>query len=342
MDNTSVTSDLTSSAGQTPWYNVVVYQGFNGYGVTITYLLMNLIVATLGLAILLLNSYAAYVMSCKPHNWDVTYVFIKNLAISDALCGLFTIYNIFYNLIHYKLFYECLFRFGVLNCILLNSSLNLFALTFDRYVKITAPYIYWRIFEEERAKVFTIVTWCFTIVMALVPLVGWHTEQNTDYCGYFGVFTRAYLAMLLLIVLIGFLLLCVMYIHILIIASAKSSQTQLFQERMLQIQGLAVYRSRNPVKALWWKPTKIILLIIGINVLCYTPVGIYVPCVLFGMMDDLDVGTQGTLLLYISCPLYLNSLANPIIYAYKIPLVRKAFRRLVCCSKHDSTASITY
>ncbi|OWF54818.1 adenosine receptor A3-like [Mizuhopecten yessoensis] len=336
MDNTSAKGQTLTTDTDTQWYNVVVYRGVNGYGITLTYLIMNLIVAGLGLAILLLNSYAAYVMSCKPHNWDVTYVFITNLAISDALCGLFTIYNIFYNLIHYKIFYECLFRFGILNCILFNSSLNLFALTFDRYVKITAPYIYWRIFDEERAKMFTIVTWCFTVTMAVMPLAGWHTEQKSEYCGYFGVFSRTYLIMLLSMVLIGFLLLCVMYIHILIIASAKSSQTQAFRERMLRIQGSVVYRSRNPVKALWWKPTKIILIIIGINVLCYTPVGIYVPCVLFGVLDNLDVGTQGTLLLYISCPLYFNSLANPIIYAYKIPLVRKAFRRLMDCSKNES------
>ncbi|XP_033740637.1 cannabinoid receptor 1-like [Pecten maximus] len=224
----------------------------------------------------------------------------------------------------------------MLNCILFNSSFNLFALTFDRYVKITAPYIYWRIFEEERAKMFTIVVWCFTIILALVPLAGWHTKQKSNYCGYFGVFSRAYLIVLLSLVLIGFLLLCVMYIHILIIASAKSSQTQIFRERMIQIQGAGVCRPRNPVKALWWKPTKIILIIIGINVLCYTPVGIYVPCVLFGVLDDLDVGTQGTLLLYISCPLYLNSFANPIIYAYKIPMVRKAFRRLMDCSRNDN------
>ncbi|XP_069107968.1 adenosine receptor A3-like [Argopecten irradians] len=336
MDNTSARSQMSDSATETQWYNVVLYSGVNGYEITLTYLVMNLIVAVLGLVVLLLNSYAAYILSCKSHNWDVTYVFIKNLAISDALCGLFTIYNICYNLIHYKMFYECLFRFSMLNCILFNSSFNLFALTFDRYVKITAPYIYWRIFEEERARVFTIVAWCFTIVLAVVPLAGWHTKQESNYCGYFGVFSRTYLIVLLSLVLVGFVLLCAMYIHILIIASAKNSQTQIFRERMLQVQGPGVCRPRNPVKALWWKPTKIILFIIGINVLCYTPIGIYVPCVLFGVLDDLDVGTQGTLLLYISCPLYLNSLANPIIYAYKIPMVRKAFRRFMDCSRSDN------
>lgn len=269
MDNTSNQSHVSDKE----WYNVVLYKGLNGYGVTLCYLLMNVIVASIGIVILFLNSYAAYVMSCKPHNWDVTYVFVTNLAISDALCGLFTIYNIFYNLIHYKIFYECLFRFGILNCIIFNSSLNLFALTFDRYVKIISPYYYWRIFEESRAKLFTIVTWILTLTLTLIPLAGLHKSQRSDYCSYFGVFSRAYLIVLVSVVLLGLVLMCLMYIHILIIASVKRSRTQTFREGVLRVHGSGLRRTRNPATGLWWKPTKLILIIIGINILCFTPAG---------------------------------------------------------------------
>lgn len=252
----------------------VLYIGLNGYGITYIYLITNLIISFIGLAALFLNFNVIYILIRKPRHWDAGYLFIGNLALSDILLATFTIYDVIYNLIHYQHFYECLFRFGLLSGIIIYSNMSLLALSLDRFVKILSPYVYIRFFYQLRfAKFYLGFTIFVSGIIGLLPFLGWNRNKPSYYCGFYGVLTRNYLVLITVIYFTTILIIYLMNAHILFIACSQVPEILKFK-RFRRSSSVNENCMVLPSPAsLWWIPTKTVLIIVGVNVICTMPVG---------------------------------------------------------------------
>lgn len=62
--------------------------------------------------------------------------------------------------------------------------------------------------------------------------------------------------------------------------------------------------------------------------------GIFAVLVTTDHLDNLSLGQKGTILTYISSVIYLNCIANPLIYACKIKKVSRFLRKLFKVREH--------
>ena len=244
----------------------VVYFGLNGYGITWTYLLIHLamiIMACLGVT---LNVAALRIVRSNPLTSDGSRIFISHLAMSDIFNSIICTYITFYNLIHYKNYYECAFRTGLSTCILLNSSLHLLSLTFDRYFRIMYPYKYVLLFTETRMKKCSVSIWAISLSLGMLPMFGWRQPpfDGLSSCSYFGVLSKSYL------VLMSLLFYCIQatmffcYFSILFVAWNQSCKI---------MKTSADSYSYWNTKALWWGPTKTVIILISFYSCCWLPTG---------------------------------------------------------------------
>ena len=247
-----------------------LYYGLNGYGITWSYFLIHIAMILTAGAGILLNTAALRIVRSESCVNDGSKIFISHLATSDIFNGIICIYNAFYNLVHFKNYYECAFRTGLSTCINLNSSLHLLSLTFDRYFKIIHPYKYVRLFTETRMKLFSSCTWVVSITLGLLPILGWRLPSFNGllYCSYFGVLDKQYLS--LMCVLFFFIYFMLFYCYICIICAAWNQRRRI----MVSLNDASAYTSWN-TKALWWAPTKTVLILITFYSCCWLPIGMF-------------------------------------------------------------------
>lgn len=238
-----------------------LYYGLNGFGITWTYLFVHIVLATVGLVGIVFNCITLWALRGKDTGLDVSIIFIRNLACSDIINDVMCIYLVCYQLIHYKNYYECAFRMGVLSGMNFNSSQQLLALTLDRYVKIIHPYKYVSIFKEHTAKVYCVWAWSISATLCLLPVIGIRRppSHGIDYCSFFGVMADSYLITIISCFVFVFLVLVFAYYRIL---SASWKQIK----KCGRQQGM---------KQLWWKPTKTVLILIVFYCICWIPLGNY-------------------------------------------------------------------
>ena len=248
----------------------MLYYGVNGFEITWIYLfthLVLLIVAGIGI---FLNTVALKIVSIKSPLHDASHNFISHLAMSDIFIGIICIYTVLYNLIHYKNYYECALRTGIATCMNLNSSIHLLFLTFDRYFKIMYPYKYVQYFHnEKRMKILSRCAWLFAGILGLLPIFGWRRPpiNGTTYCSYFGVLDRRYL--MLVSSLFFAIMLTMFYCYINIICVAWNQRKNVTATPK---DAKSSYDHRN-TKALWWAPTKTVIILITFYSCCWMPTG---------------------------------------------------------------------
>ena len=233
------------------------------FEITPMYLTINIVFVFASLLAIVLNVGILYIIFVEDDfDQDISCILIKHLSVSDLFCAVMIIYNVIYNLVHYKIFVECIFRFALGNGIALNSSMIIFAITVDRYVKIISPLKYNTIFTVSRASKAMVVTWLVCVLACLIPVVGWNNQLPHNKCSYFGAFTKTYLTGFAMTILIAILLIIVMYGHILTIAIKQ-------QTDILAQNGVIVLSRCH--RNIWWRPTKTTLIIVGTNIISAVP-----------------------------------------------------------------------
>ena len=233
------------------------------FEITPMYLTINIVFVFASLLAIVLNVGIIYIIFVDDDfDQDISCILIKHLSVSDLFCAVMVIYNVIYNLVHYKIFVECIFRFALGNGIALNSSMIIFAITVDRYVKIISPLKYNTIFTVPGASKGMVVNWLVCMIACLIPVVGWNNQLPHNTCSYFGAFTKTYLTGFAMTILIAVILIIVMYGHILTIA--------IKQQTDILVQNGAAVLSRCH-RNIWWRPTKTTLIIVGTNVISAVP-----------------------------------------------------------------------
>jgi hypothetical protein len=208
-------------------------------------------------SILLVNLVTLVVIVKTKRLHTITNILIANLSMSDFLSGVAFLYpctlNILtinaletYNSYLYKLacnirqyYYLCLAGYSPMITSLLNSILTLTLLALEKYFAINHPYIYERVILNKRFICYLCIffTWCISILVSLLPIMGWNTPNK--YSAYRGfdcqhpqslpcmferIFTLDYILLFTSICCMCALAMLAIYIRIYLVARRHSKQ----------------------------------------------------------------------------------------------------------------------
>ncbi|XP_052105845.1 dopamine receptor 4-like [Mytilus californianus] len=309
----------------------ILFYVLNGYGVTVSYLIINIVTTILGVMILFLNFLVIDTIRRKHELTNTADVLLLSLALADFLTGILVLYNTVYTMSNFQNTLECRFRYSLLLTVAISSGFHLLALTVDRYIKIIKPLHYSRLCKRSTFLTTCISVWIFAILIGLVPTFGWKNnfeETNGDdlLCSFFGTLHEDYLRMVVVLFFIPVILMLILYSHIFKVAHRHSRQI-VIQERMVH---------PHAKDKLSWKFTKTISIIIGVYLLMWLPTGILVILNVEGKLYHKSNSDKGVILIYTSGLAFFNSLLDPIIYAFQISSVKRRFKSVFCCKKQNS------
>ncbi|XP_064603822.1 adenosine receptor A2a-like [Liolophura sinensis] len=244
----------------------VLYWALNCYAVTISALITNLSLTLIGLFIVILNGVAAHAVLQRDVD-DVSDLLIAVLAIADTVVGVFLVYHSVYNLCNWQIFHECMFRYGILLGADLTSVFHLCLLTIDRYMKITWPYLYERIFKKTTVLGLSVSLWIIAMVFGFLPMMGWNygmPSPTEPQCGFYLILERGYTLLLIFLFLIPFIINAILYGHIFRVAHRHA--------KSIAEQQTAKSAEKRPSKRTW-KFTKTVCLLMGFYFVCWVPTG---------------------------------------------------------------------
>ena len=234
-----------------------------------SYYLLNTGITLVGIATVLLNLAIIVIVYRKLKDDDAVLTFLFNLAISDLVAGICVIYIAAYNFFVFQNIYECAIRSGMLCGIMMSSTILVLGLSLERYLKIRFPFTYARVVTKLYTRTFVLLSWSMAFGFAIAPVVKWvHTSHSDSVCGFFYVIKEDYIIVFTTIMNVLYACQCVMYGHIFGIAISKIKE-----DRVRPVAGDAPNTSSWRA---WWKPTRVILVIIGTNFVTMTPVGMYI------------------------------------------------------------------
>ncbi|XP_041371488.1 sphingosine 1-phosphate receptor 2-like [Gigantopelta aegis] len=305
--------------------NYVVFHALNGSGITVGYLVFNLTLFLLGVAIILLNVVVADTLIRRRSRWrEPTDTFVISLAFTDAVTGVSVLYNAVYHLLIFKDETECLIRYGIHLSILLCNTYHLAAVTMERYVRITSPFVYAKTCRKHINILVCCGIWALSFLLGLLPVMGVGKDFSLNRCILFNVISTSYLGTVLALLWMPFVIMVFLYYHIFTIvrrhtiAIVKNDYTRTLKKRHSTTESIPL------------KYTKTVCLVTGVYLVCWMPSGLVVLLALLGKMDHMTLGQRGMLLMYSSITIYLNSIINPVIYAFRISTVRYRFRQIFC------------
>lgn len=239
---------------------IVLFVTFDGHCVTLQDFLVNITLLVAGVAMIVLNGVVLHTLVRSRSLEDPGNHFITNLAAADSLTGLFVIYDVWYNILQYKNYSECVLRMGFFQAVNISSVFTLAALTCDRYIKICYPFFYQRFVTSRRVRLVCLAIWFMAVLIGLFPVFGWSTMNRQRICQFFGIMVFGYLKFTIVLFYIPFAIMTAVYIRLIFLAR-KHSQAMAPMTRNL---GCSV-----------WRSVKTASIIVGAYFVCWAPVGKY-------------------------------------------------------------------
>ncbi|KPP60645.1 adenosine receptor A1-like [Scleropages formosus] len=295
---------------------------------TVVYIILEVLLAA---ACCLGNALVVWGVKLNNSLRQPTFCFVVSLAVADFLVGAVAIplavllengLNLSFN--------GCLFICCVVVVLTQSSVLSLLAIAVDRYLRVRMALRYKRIATQSRSWVAVTVSWIIACILGLVPLFGWNAYHKNEannsnieckfpkvmsmnFMVYFNFF-GCILVPLLLMVLIYLLVFHNIRKHL------RDRESQPFY---LREQRLATS----------------LALVLTLFAVCWLPLHI-INC------TDFFSGPETTpqILLYAGILLsHANSAVNPIIYAFRIQKLRKAYllvwRNITLCQREEVSHS---
>ena len=267
----SVIKNVTSITTSVEEDSQYLFKTLNGYQVTTGTLIFNLSVVILGIWIIILNCLLIQTLVKYRAYLEVTDIFIHNLAATDATTGLLLIYNSTYNILNFQNRYECLIRFGLIQSMSLCSNGFIAMLTINRYIMVSRPFRYRQIFKKKLMVSLTIFTWCLSIAVGFLPLIGWNQDlapQPGDnmVCRFFGIMDPHYLWLNVGLYWLPVFLMLVLYTHMSKIACNHAKAIKANERAITNKEEKAFDRHS-------WKLTKTVSIVIGVYLFCWMPTG---------------------------------------------------------------------
>ncbi|XP_077409664.1 cannabinoid receptor 1 [Vanacampus margaritifer] len=262
-------------------------------------------------------------LRCRP-----SYHFIGSLAVADLLGSVIFVYSFLdFHVFHRKdspnVF---LFKLGGVTASFTASVGSLFLTAIDRYISIHRPLAYRRIVTRTKAVIAFCVMWTISIVIAVLPLLGWNCKRLKSVCSdIFPLIDENYL--LFWIGVTSVLVLFIIYAYIYILWKAHHHAVRMLSRTsqkslvVYSADGTKVQTARPEQARMDIRLAKTLVLILAVLVVCWGPVLAIMVYDLFWRMDD-DIKT---VFAFCSMLCLLNSTVNPVIYALRSKDLRHAF-----------------
>ncbi|XP_049850556.1 glucose-dependent insulinotropic receptor-like [Schistocerca gregaria] len=263
-----------------------------------------------------------------------TYLFLGNIAMADLITGIAVVFGQAFpkNLRDET---TCFFQLGMILSSTLSSVWSVGLIAVDRFLYIGYGLQYQRWLYPRRARLLIASTWVLGIVVGFLPAFGWSGNTNN---GRVCWFIRMPAGLVLLVTYLGIIpviTVIILYSIILYRALKKVRQLQRADEEANtngstqnqrspknNAKNMRIFRGgmstqmepkSKPKKA---KAVKVVLFTTGSFVITWVPY--FVACVMYLLCKDEK--TCKTLSVIIAAPLailgFLNSLINPVIYAW--------------------------
>ncbi|KAL4237842.1 Histamine H2 receptor [Mactra antiquata] len=249
---------------------------------------------------------------------DVTSIFVANLAVADLITGLslpFQVSFFFYpDLETNKI--ACLLRFEIISFACNASILSLACTVIDRFVAISFPLRYSQIMTKKVALCLVITIWAIDMLTAFIPTFTANNFDISPFCLYELVMDKNFRCANFVSGLVFAFIMFIMYVRIYVIVRQHEIRIQNEIGNYMRHLSIRAGRQMNSIVAivviffhLSWLPFFIIQLT---------------------MLNFQDVTKSKVLISNFLVFLgILNSIVNPIIYAWKNKHYRRAFKKLL-------------
>ncbi|XP_053290952.1 cannabinoid receptor type 1B [Pleuronectes platessa] len=257
-----------------------------------------------------------------------SYHFIASLAVADLIGSIIFVYSFLdFHVLHRKdsptIF---LFKLAGVIASFTASVGSLFLTAIDRYISIHRPMAYKRIVTKTKAVVAFSVMWTISIVISLLPLLGWNCKQLNSVCSdIFPLMDQRYLmfwigmtSVLLLFIIYAYMFILWKSHHHAVRMLSRSSQRSVI---VYTAEGTKVQTARPEQARMDLRLAKTLVLILVALIICWGPLLAIMVYDLFGKVNDFIK----TVFAFCSMLCLLNSTINPVIYAMRSKDLRRAF-----------------
>ncbi|XP_062253653.1 cannabinoid receptor type 1B-like [Platichthys flesus] len=257
-----------------------------------------------------------------------SYHFIASLAVADLIGSIIFVYSFLdFHVLHRKdsptIF---LFKLAGVIASFTASVGSLFLTAIDRYISIHRPMAYKRIVTKTKAVVAFSVMWTISIVISLLPLLGWNCKQLNSVCSdIFPLMDQRYLmfwigmtSILLLFIIYAYMFILWKSHHHVVRMLSRSSQRSVI---VYTAEGTKVQTARPEQARMDLRLAKTLVLILVALIICWGPLLAIMVYDLFGKVNDFIK----TVFAFCSMLCLLNSTINPVIYAMRSKDLRRAF-----------------
>ncbi|XP_037550661.1 cannabinoid receptor type 1B-like [Nematolebias whitei] len=257
-----------------------------------------------------------------------SYHFIGSLAVADLIGSIIFVYSFLdFHVLHRKDSPDVfLFKLAGVIASYTASVGSLFLTAIDRYISIHRPLAYKRIVTKTKAVIAFSVMWTISIVISLLPLLGWNCKRLGSVCSdIFPLIDQKYLMFWIGItsILVLFIIYAYMFIlwkshHHAVRMLSRSSQRSIIVHTP---EGAKVQMVRPEQARMDLRLAKTLVLILVALIICWGPLLTIMVYDLFGKVNDFIK----TVFAFCSMLCLLNSTVNPVIYAMRSKDLRRAF-----------------
>ncbi|XP_019635184.1 PREDICTED: sphingosine 1-phosphate receptor 1-like [Branchiostoma belcheri] len=281
----------------------------------------------------------------------VTYYFIGNLAIADALAGVVFLYTFLVNdLLKVADSREgWIARKGFPVAFFVASLLSLVLVSIDRYVQFVYPMKYKNLLTKHCCKVFIVIMWILSLGFVIAPLAGWNCITANCTCteGPYACedatcsmavppFTKSFGITCVVVFLASLVVIIFCYagVYISVSRHLKRMATYTFSAatvKLTEVTDKEAPRQRMSDIRL----AKALAIVLGVFLACWFPVIFLIFMDISSSSDETPSFENRERMLFLadvcSIPALLNSAINPIIYACSLRKMGQELKSLLCC-----------
>ncbi|XP_017563865.1 adenosine receptor A1-like [Pygocentrus nattereri] len=253
-----------------------------------------------------------------------TFCFIVSLAVADFLVGLVAIpIAVLVDIRMTTSFYGCLFMCCVIIMLQVASVVLLLAIAVDRFLRVHIPLTYKATVSKKRLWIVVALCWVSAALLSFIPMFGWHRSLGADriQCSFLTVISTSYVVNFIFFsfFLPPLALMTGLYCYIFL-----TTRRQLRANIGVAAVSSTYYQKEHRLAAS-------LVLVLVLFVVCWLPVFLTVTVKLYSPNIEvpsvaIDIGVLLS---------HANSAVNPIVYAFKIPKIKEACKKLWRRVYHD-------
>ncbi|XP_052767853.1 D(2) dopamine receptor-like [Mya arenaria] len=260
---------------------------------------------------------------------DVTGVFVANLAVSDLIIGVTQPFQtVFFFLPDLEMNKTaCIMRYLVITFACNASIYSLVCTVIDRYIAIKYPFTYHELMTKTTAYCMVVAIWTVDFMFQCIPLFGVNNYDQAPFCLYELVMNKWYRLFNFTSGLFFAFCMFLIYVHVYLIV--RKHVTQIESEVTAEARALL-------------KRTKQMNSAVAVVVLFFHISWLPFFFIQMTMLDAADVTRDKVMVANFLVFLgIINSVVNPIVYAWKNKRYRRAFKKLLCIKANPDETTIS-